>query len=210
MQSDGNKKQLLLEKHDIVWYNRKKPEKRGKMNYIYTYKTPVGFDDMLLGSDGAFLTALCFEHSRDVRKIEHGEPKDLAIFEQTVRWLDIYFSGKQPDFTPAYKIDATPFRQAVIERMLRIPYGQTVTYGSIAAELAAERGLARMSAQAVGGAVGFNPICLIVPCHRVVGASGSLTGYGGGIRNKIALLKLEGCDMTAFTVPKKGTALCFE
>lgn len=180
------------------------------MNYIYTYKTPVGFDDMLLGSDGAFLTALCFEHSRDVRKIEHGEPKDLAIFEQTVRWLDIYFSGKQPDFTPAYKIDATPFRQAVIERMLRIPYGQTVTYGSIAAELAAERNLARMSAQAVGGAVGFNPICLIVPCHRVVGASGSLTGYGGGIRNKIALLKLEGCDMTAFTVPKKGTALCFE
>ena len=94
--------------------------------------------------------------------------------------------------------------------MLRIPYGQTVTYGSIAAELAAERGLARMSAQAVGGAVGYNPICLIVPCHRVVGASGSLTGYGGGIRNKIALLKLEGCDMTAFTVPKKGTALCFE
>ena len=165
---------------------------------------------MLLGSDGAFLTALCSEHSRDVRKIEHGEPKDLAIFEQTVRWLDIYFSGKQPDFTPAYKIDATPFRQAVIERMLRIPYGQTVTYGSIAAELAAERNLARMSAQAVGGAVGFNPICLIVPCHRVVGASGSLTGYGGGIRNKIALLKLEGCDMTAFTVPKKGTALCFE
>ena len=180
------------------------------MKYIHTYQTPTGFDDMLLNSDGTHLTALCFEHSRDVRKIEHGEPKELPIFEQTVRWLDIYFSGKQPDFTPPYKIDATPFRQAVIERMLHIPYGQTVTYGSIAGELAAERGLARMSAQAVGGAVGFNPICLIVPCHRVVGANGSLTGYGGGIRNKVALLELEGCDMTAFTVPKKGTALCFE
>ena len=180
------------------------------MKYIHTYQTPTGFDNLLLSSDGTYLTALCFEHSRDVRKIGHGEPKALAVFEQTVRWLDIYFSGKQPDFTPPYKIDATPFRQAVIERMLRISYGQTVTYGSIAAELAAERNLARISAQAVGGAVGFNPICLIVPCHRVVGANGSLTGYGGGIRNKIALLRLEGCDMTAFTVPKKGTALCFD
>lgn len=177
------------------------------MKYIHTYQTPTGFDNLLLSSDGTYLTALCFEHSRDVRKIEHGEPKELPIFEQTVRWLDIYFSGKQPDFTPAYKIDATPFRQAVIERMLRISYGQTVTYGSIAAELAAERNLARISAQAVGGAVGFNPICLIVPCHRVVGASGSLTGYGGGIRNKIALLKLEGCDMTAFTVQKRDGTL---
>ena len=177
------------------------------MKYIHTYQTPTGFDNLLLSSDGTYLTALCFEHSRDVRKIEHGEPKDLTVFEQTVRWLDIYFSGKQPDFTPAYKIDATPFRQAVIERMLRISYGQTVTYGSIAAELAAERNLARISAQAVGGAVGFNPICLIVPCHRVVGASGSLTGYGGGIRNKIALLKLEGCDMTAFTVQKRNGTL---
>lgn len=177
------------------------------MKYIHTYQTPTGFDNLLLSSDGTYLTALCFEHSRDVRKIEHGEPKELPIFEQTVRWLDIYFSGKQPDFTPAYKIDATPFRQAVIERMIRISYGQTVTYGSIAAELAAERNLARISAQAVGGAVGFNPICLIVPCHRVVGANGSLTGYGGGIRNKIALLKLEGCDMTAFTVQKRDGTL---
>ncbi len=180
------------------------------MKYIHTYQTPTGFDNLLLSSDGTYLTALCFEHSRDVRKIEHGEPKELPIFEQTVRWLDIYFSGKQPDFTPPYQIEATPFRQAVIKRMCGIPYGKTITYGDIAAEIAMERGLARMSAQAVGGAVGFNPICLIVPCHRVVGASGSLTGYGGGIRNKIALLKLEGCDMTAFTVPKKGTALCFE
>lgn len=94
--------------------------------------------------------------------------------------------------------------------MLKIPYGKTVTYGDIAAEIAKERGLARLSAQAVGGAVGFNPICIIVPCHRVVGANGSLTGYGGGIRNKAALLELEDCDMTAFTVPKMGTALSFE
>ena len=177
------------------------------MKYIHTYQTPTGFDNLLLSSDGTYLTALCFEHSRDVRKVKEGETKKLPVFEETVRWLDIYFSGKQPDFTPPYKIDATPFRQAVIERMLHIPYGQTVTYGSIAGELAAERGLARMSAQAVGCAVGFNPICLIVPCHRVVGASGSLTGYAGGIDKKVRLLELEGADMRGLFVPKKGTAL---
>lgn len=180
------------------------------MNYLYSYKTPAGFDDMILNSDGEFLTALCFEHSRDVRKLKEGEPKKLPVFEETVRWLDLYFSGKQPDFIPKFRISATPFRERVVESMLKIPYGKTVTYGDIAAEIAKERGLTRLSAQAVGGAVGFNPICIIVPCHRVVGANGSLTGYGGGIRNKVALLELEGCDMTAFTVPKKGTALSFE
>ena len=91
--------------------------------------------------------------------------------------------------------------------MLKIPYGKTVTYGEIAAQLATERGLERMSAQAVGGAVGHNPICIIVPCHRVVGANGSLTGYGGGILRKKALLELEGNTMSRFTIPTKGTAL---
>ena len=91
--------------------------------------------------------------------------------------------------------------------MLRIPYGKTVTYGEIAAQLAMERGLERMSAQAVGGAVGHNPICIIVPCHRVVGANGSLTGYGGGILRKKALLELEGNTMSSFTIPTKGTAI---
>lgn len=103
------------------------------------------------------------------------------------------FSGKQPNFTPAYTmLHLTAFRQEVMERLKAIPYGQTTTYGAIAKQIAAKKGIPRMSAQAVGGAVGWNPIGIIVPCHRVIGANGALTGYGGGLQNKIALLKLEG------------------
>ena len=106
--------------------------------------------------------------------------------------MDTYFGGQNPDFTPAYRImNLTSFRQEVIEIMKSIPFGETLTYGEIAKEIAKTRGLKRMSAQAVGGAVGWNPICIIVPCHRVVGTDGSLTGYGGGIENKAALLAHE-------------------
>ena len=163
------------------------------MNYKWKYETPSGFSDIWMRSDGQVLTGLWFEGSRDQRK--HGmvcEERELPIFEETVRWLDVFFSGRQPDFTPEYRIDGlTEFRWDVMECMLEIPWGETVTYGEIAAHLAKQRGLARMSAQAVGGAVGWNPICLIIPCHRVVGADGSLTGYGGGLVNKKALLELE-------------------
>lgn len=163
------------------------------MNYKWKYETPSGFSDIWMRSDGQVLTGLWFEGSRDERK--HGmtcEERELPIFEETVRWLDVFFSGRQLDFTPAYRIDGlTEFRRDVMECMLEIPWGETVTYGEIAAHLAKQRGLARMSAQAVGGAVGWNPICLIIPCHRVVGADGSLTGYGGGLENKKALLELE-------------------
>ena len=163
------------------------------MNYKWKYETPSGFSDIWMRSDGQVLTGLWFEGSRDQRK--HGmvcEERELPIFEETVRWLDVFFSGRQPDFTPEYRIDGlTEFRWDVMECMLEIPWGETVTYGEIAAHLAKQRGLARMSAQAVGGAVGWNPICLIIPCHRVVGADGSLTGYGGGLENKKALLELE-------------------
>lgn len=163
------------------------------MNYKWKYETPSGFSDIWMRSDGQVLTGLWFEGSRDQRK--HGmvcEERELSIFEETGRWLNVFFSGRQPDFTPAYRIDGlTEFRRDVMECMLEIPWGETVTYGEIAAHLAKQRGLARMSAQAVGGAVGWNPICLIIPCHRVVGADGSLTGYGGGLENKKALLELE-------------------
>ena len=157
------------------------------------YKTPEGFDDLWMNSDGDVLTGLWFNGSRDQSKhrLDCGE-RDLPVFRETRRWLDIYFSGRQPDFTPPYRIDGlTPFRRAVTDAMLAIPFGETTTYGALAAALAKKRGLAKMSARAVGGAVGWNPICIIIPCHRVVGASGSLTGYGGGIRNKITLLSLE-------------------
>ena len=164
------------------------------MEYRYRYKTPEGFSDLWLSGDGDCLTGLWFEGSRDSGKHPaNGKQEMLPVFEDTLRWLDVYFSGRQPDFTPKWKIDeATPFRREVVSLMLEIPFGQTVTYGELAKKLAAGHGVSRMSAQAVGGAVGWNPICLIIPCHRVLGAGGALTGYGGGIGNKLALLRLEG------------------
>ena len=175
---------------------------------IGRYKTPDGFDDILMSSDGEVLTGLwfdwspgnakhgvaeesscCFSATKDTKK---RNSNFLASFRETCRWLDIYFSGHEPDFTPSYRIDAlTPFRREVVGEMLKIPFGATTTYGDIAATLARRHGIARMSARAVGGAVGWNPICLIIPCHRVMGANGAITGYGGGIHNKIALLKHE-------------------
>ena len=158
------------------------------------YKTPHGFDDMWMNSDGEVLTGLWFEGSRGQSKHRLDcEERDLPVFRETRRWLDIYFSGRQPDFTPRYRMDGlTPFRREVVDAMLAIQFGETATYGDIAAALAKKHGIAKMSAQAVGGAVGWNPICVIVPCHRVVGAGQSLVGYGGGIRNKAGLLSLEG------------------
>ena len=158
------------------------------------YKTPHGFDDMWMNSDGEVLTGLWFEGSRGQSKHRLDcEERDLPVFRETRRWLDIYFSGRQPDFTPRYRMDGlTPFRREVVDAMLAIQFGETATYGDIADALAKKHGIAKMSAQAVGGAVGWNPICIIVPCHRVVGAGQSLVGYGGGIRNKAGLLSLEG------------------
>ena len=135
------------------------------------------------------------------------EEKNLAVFDQTKRWLDLYFSGREPGFTPALNPAGSAFRRAVWEILLKIPYGKTTTYGQIAREIAAARGLAKMSAQAVGGAVGHNEISIIIPCHRVIGAHGNLTGYAGGIDRKIKLLQLEGVDMRGLFTPAKGTAL---
>ena len=157
------------------------------------YRTPKGFDDLLMVSEDGILTGLRFFDCAD-NKIECGE-KELPVFCDTKKWLDIYFSGKAPDFMPEFKIkDLTHFRKEVSDIMLSIPFGKTMTYGGIAALVAQKRGIKKMSAQAVGGAVGWNPLCIIVPCHRVLGADKSLTGYGGGIKNKIALLELEGIE----------------
>mgnify|MGYP004481882271 FL=1 len=177
--------------------------------YKYMYQTPENFSNMIMNSDGEYLTGLWFEDSRDSSKhIIDCEEKNLEIFEQTSKWLDIYYNGKNPDFIPKYKINnSTPFRQEVIDIMNTIEYGKVVTYNDISKIIAKKRNLKRMSSQAVGGAVGWNPICIIIPCHRVVGTNGSLTGYGGGIKNKVELLKLEGICMDKYFVPKKGTAL---
>ena len=179
------------------------------MVYKWLYKTSDCFDNMLMNSDGEYLTGLWFIGSRDASKhITECEEKELPIFKETSKWLDIYFSGKNPGFTPKYKINSlTQFRKEVIDVMDTIPYGSTITYNDISKIIAKKRGLKRMSCQAVGGAVGWNPICIIIPCHRVVGSNGSLTGYGGGIKNKVALLTHEKNDMSKFFVPKKGAAL---
>lgn len=179
------------------------------MTYKWTYKTPYGFDDIIMNSDGKYLTGLWFAGSKDSSKHSiECEEKDLKIFKETSKWLDIYFSGKNPPFTPKYRIDnLTPFRQEVIDIMNTIPYGNTITYSDISNIIAKKRGIKKMSSQAVGNAVGYNPICIIVPCHRVVGMKGNLTGYGGGIKNKVSLLALEKNDMSKYFIPKKGNKL---
>lgn len=177
------------------------------MTFTYHYNSPLG--GMTLASNGTEISGLWFDGQKyfgDTLEDKAVE-KNLAIFDQSVRWLDIYFSGEAPSFTPALSVKTTKFRQAVWDFMLSIPFGQTVSYSKIADHIAQQNGLAKMSAQAVGGAVGHNPISLIIPCHRVVGKNGSLTGYAGGLDKKIQLLKLEETDMSDLFIPKKGTAL---
>ncbi len=177
------------------------------MQYTSHYQSPVG--NILLAADEIGLTGLWFEGQKYFALYldkEH-EEKELPIFKQTKRWLDVYFSGKEPDFSVPLHFTGTDFQNEVWEILYSIPYGTTMTYGEIAKQIAAKRGLKRMSAQAIGGAVGHNEISIIVPCHRVVGSNGSLTGYAGGIDKKIWLLTLEKVDMQSFFVPKKGTAL---
>ncbi|MBR0457167.1 MAG: methylated-DNA--[Firmicutes bacterium] len=162
------------------------------MDYINHYDSPIG--GITLASDGTSLIGLWFDGEKylgDILSNDY-EEKDLPVFAETGRWLDIYFSGKDPGFLPPLSMRTTAFRKRVWEIMLQIPFGQTMTYGQIAEQIAKENGVPRMSAQAVGGAVGHNSISLIIPCHRVIGSNGSLTGYAGGIDKKIALLKLEG------------------
>lgn len=177
------------------------------MQYIYHYKSPLG--GMTMASDGTSLTGLWFDGQKYFAEglAETAAAKTLPVFDEAVRWLDIYFGGRRPDFTPLLNLEGTAFRKEVWKLLLQIPYGQTTTYGELAAQLAALKGLKRMSAQAVGGAVGHNPISIIVPCHRVVGTGGSLTGYAGGLPKKLALLKLEGIDTAKFTLPAKSMAL---
>ena len=148
---------------------------------------------MIMYSDGEYLIGLRFEEAKDVNKQSVDAIEgNTQVFEDTKKWLDEYFKGNNPEFTPKYKINnLTEFRQMVIDEMLKIPYGETITYNDIAKSIAKKKNISKMSAQAVGGAVGWNPICLIIPCHRVIGTDGSLTGYGGGIENEKALLEHE-------------------
>ncbi len=170
-------------------------------DYVHHYESPLG--GITIASDGAALVGLWFDDQRFFAASlspEH-EEKTLPVFEQADRWLDLYFGGRDPGFTPPVKLRTTGFRQSVCKIMLAIPYGRTLTYGKIAEIVAHTKGVPRMSAQAVGGAVGHNPVSLIVPCHRVVGAGGALVGYGGGLERKAALLALEHADLSGDFIP---------
>lgn len=173
------------------------------MRYINHYQSPVG--GMLLAADEAGLTGLWFDGAKYYGKglsAKH-EEKELPVFEQTKKWLTVYFSGKEPDFMPPIHMIGSPFQLSVWEILRQIPFGETITYGEIAQTVAGQKGLSRMSAQAVGGAVGHNKISVIIPCHRVVGTNGSLTGYAGGIDKKVKLLTLEKADMQSLFEPGK-------
>ena len=177
------------------------------MVYTKHYMSPRG--GIILAADDEGLIGLWFDGQKyfGTNLPKEYEEKETPFLFEAKRWLDIYFSKKKPDFTPPLHMTGSEFRLAVWKELLKIPYGKTVTYGEIAQALGAERGFKKMSAQAVGGAVGHNKISLIVPCHRVVGTNGSLTGYAGGIDKKIKLLELENTDMRGLFKPKKGTAL---
>ena len=171
------------------------------------YDSPLG--EILLAGTGEGLTGLWFAGQKYFAQGLPGDaaPGEDAVLAQTCRWLDRYFAGEDPGPLPPLALRGTPFRREVWDILLTIPRGEVLTYGDIAARLAQSRGIAHFSAQAVGGAVGHNEISIIIPCHRVVGTNGSLTGYAGGIEKKIKLLELEQTDMTRFFMPKKGTAL---
>ena len=177
------------------------------MQYISHYNSPLG--DILLAADDAGLTGLWFEGQRyfALHLGREHEERELPVFSLAARWLDVYFSGREPDFTPPLHITGSQFQKEVCAIMRPIPYGMTMSYREIAETIATRQGSGRMSARAVGGAVGHNRISIIIPCHRVIGADGNLTGYGGGIHRKIRLLELEGVDMSRLHIPRKGNAL---
>ena len=177
------------------------------MLYYKKVASPLG--EITLRSDGEALTGLWFADDKHygAKDIAGAALADLDVFMQAEAWLAEYFAGREPKVSVPLKLQGSEFQMQVWRLLQDIPYGRLVTYGDVAKKIAAQKGVARMSAQAVGGAVGHNPLCIIVPCHRVVGANGSLTGYGGGMWRKVRLLELEKVDMSKLTVPTKGTAL---
>lgn len=179
------------------------------MVYTAYYNSPIG-ELLLAEKDGALVGVWMKDQKYFMGSLqeETKECSETPVLNQAKKWLDRYFAGEKPAIA---ELKLAPvggaFRQAVWQILCQIPYGQTMTYGEIGKQIAAQRGQSRMSAQAVGGAVGHNPISIIIPCHRVVGTNGSLTGYAGGIEKKIRLLTLEGVTMERLYVPAKGTAL---
>lgn len=179
------------------------------MYYLTKYESPLG--QLTLAADGECLVGLWMEGQKyfcSTVKTEMKRQDELPVFEAARGWLDRYFAGERP---AASQLPLRPagseFRRQVWEILCGIPYGKVITYGEIARKMAVRMGREKMSAQAVGGAVGHNPVSIIIPCHRVVGSNGSLTGYAGGLEKKKKLLEHEGVDMPKLFIPEKGTAL---
>lgn len=166
------------------------------MEYNFEYKSPIG--SIIITSDETEITGLIFKGESETEVLSDKKYKETSAIKEAKRWLDIYFSGKNPGYIPAINPKGTEFQKLVWKLLLEIPYGKTTTYGEIAGKIAEIKNVSRMSAQAVGGAVGKNPIAIIIPCHRVVGKNGKLTGYRYGMDKKISLLALEGADMEKF------------
>lgn len=174
------------------------------MQNIQYYASPLG--KILLAGDDRGLTGLWFEKQEYYAQslgADH-EEKSTAVLEEAAEWLDIYFSGKDPGPFRKIHMIGTEFQKSVWRVLLTIPYGKTMTYGEIAARLAEEKGLRHMSSRAVGGAVGHNNISVIIPCHRVIGSDGSLTGYAAGVDKKEAMLRLEHAWTDAMYIPGNG------
>lgn len=161
------------------------------MTYISHYGSPLG--GITLAATNDRLCGLWFDGQKYFGSTlrEETEEKEIPVLCQTRHWLDIYFSGKEPGFLPPFRLDGTPFQQTVWNILSSIPYGKTQTYKEMATETARRLGRPHMAAQAVGNAIGHNPISILIPCHRVVGTNGSLTGYAGGTERKLALLQIE-------------------
>lgn len=166
------------------------------MEYIFEYKFPIGI--IIITSDETEITGLRFKGESEAEVLSDKKYKETSAIKEGKKWLDLYFSGKNPGYIPAINPTGTEFQKLVWKLLLEIPYGKTTTYGEIAGKIAEIKNVSRMSAQAVGGAVGKNPIAIIIPCHRVVGKNGKLTGYAYGIDKKISLLALEGANMVKF------------
>lgn len=159
--------------------------------YTHNYQSPLG--EIVIASDDTAITGLWLVGQRhfDIEVEGCITDKDLPIFDEVSRWLDIYFTGNNPGEIPAVRMNGTPFQLEVWQILQAVPYGKLITYREIAELIAKKRGITKMSARAVGNAVGRNPVSILVPCHRVVGSDGKMTGYAGGIERKVKLLKLE-------------------
>ena len=182
--------------------SRKRNKRKESMHYLSHYESPLGA--MTMAGDGEYLTGLWFDGQRYDRSTISDDAvlrPHLPVFTQTAQWLDTYFGGTDPGFTPPIRVEGSDFKKMVTSIMLSIPFGATSTYARIAAEVAHRMGRKQMSAQAVGGAVGRNPIVLIVPCHRVLASDGSLRGYAGGVDRKERLLEMEGVNVSGLLTP---------